>query len=595
MRRTDWLLARPWLVVLAVAFLIVLPMIALGEASAGDSQARLRTAELVALAQAAERAAASMTQSLESVARQISAASTTPKTGKPTPLLLAIESRNTAALSSFASYLVDLMKPEVIRIIVLDDAGTALLFEPYSVLARAGDDLGTRDSVRRVTSASPSYLSGVYETDAGNISASRTRAIGVSSLVTHTDGSRAGVVLAELDVHLLARSLTPLLAAADDLYLLDRDGRLVLRATHAFAADSAVGQDLRSSPPGASAFAGAASIEADDPLGGGKRLIGLAEVKTIGWHILALRSPAIVERELTASLDQARLARLALGAILLLGSALFAAIAGGVLRQRRDFHSALQRNVRLLGDLEVKSSELAAASRHKSEFLANMSHELRTPLNAIIGFSEVLEQRMFGELNERQAEYTRDISTSGRHLLTLVNEILDLAKVEAGRMELEPSAFALAETIHGALAFVRERAAEHRITLGADLPPDLGAVVADERKIRQVLLNLLSNAVKFTPDGGRVTLRARRRDGDLEIAVQDSGIGIAPADLPRVFEEFQQVGPTTDRSREGTGLGLTLAKRFVELHGGRIWVESEVGSGTTFTFAIPMEPAPAPQ
>ena len=251
-------------------------------------------------------------------------------------------------------------------------------------------------------------------------------------------------------------------------------------------------------------------------------------------------------------------------------------------------------NVRLFNQIQQKSQELEVASRHKSEFLANMSHELRTPLNAIIGFSEVLEQRMFGELNERQAEYTRDIATSGRHLLNLVNEILDLAKVEAGRMDLEPSAFAPAATIHGALAFVRERAAEHRITLGADLPPDLGTVVADERKVRQVLLNLLSNAVKFTPDDGRVTLRALRRKGELEVAVQDTGIGIAPADLSRVFEEFQQVGTTTERSREGTGLGLTLAKRLVELHGGRIWVESEVGAGTTFTFAIPIDQPAAP-
>jgi signal transduction histidine kinase len=252
-------------------------------------------------------------------------------------------------------------------------------------------------------------------------------------------------------------------------------------------------------------------------------------------------------------------------------------------------------NVRLIreireksGQLEVANQELAAASRHKSEFLANMSHELRTPLNAIIGFSDVLGQRLFGELNERQAEYTKDIASSGRHLLDLVNEILDLSKVEAGRMELEPSEFALAETIRGALAFVRERAVGHRIELGADVPTDLGTVVADERKVRQVLLNLLSNAVKFTPDGGTIGVRARRRNDEVEVSVRDTGIGIAREDQAKVFDEFQQVGKPTDRSREGTGLGLTLAKRFIELHSGRIWVESEVGTGTTFTFAMPV-------
>ncbi len=240
------------------------------------------------------------------------------------------------------------------------------------------------------------------------------------------------------------------------------------------------------------------------------------------------------------------------------------------------------------GQLEVANQELAAASRHKSEFLANMSHELRTPLNAIIGFSDVLGQRLFGELNERQAEYTTDIASSGRHLLDLVNEILDLSKVEAGRMELEPSEFALADTIRGALAFVRERAATHAIELTDDAPADLGTVVADERKVRQVLLNLLSNAVKFTPDGGTITVRAQRSDGEIEVSVRDTGIGIAPDDRARVFDEFQQVGKPSDRSREGTGLGLTLAKRFIELHGGRIWVESELGKGSTFTFALPL-------
>ncbi|HEV2009453.1 MAG TPA: GAF domain-containing protein [Candidatus Limnocylindria bacterium] len=250
-------------------------------------------------------------------------------------------------------------------------------------------------------------------------------------------------------------------------------------------------------------------------------------------------------------------------------------------------------NTRLLNEIQDKSRQLEAASRHKSEFMANMSHELRTPLNAIIGFSDVLEQRLFGELNERQADYTRDIASSGRHLLDLVNEILDLSKVEAGRMELEPSEFGLAETIHGALAFVRERAASHRIALTADVPTDLGTVVADERKIRQVLLNLLSNAVKFTPDGGTIGVRAGRGDGEVQVAVRDTGIGIAPEDQPKVFDEFQQVGKPSDRSREGTGLGLTLAKRFIELHGGRMWVESAPGRGSTFSFAIPVG-GPAP-
>ena len=160
-------------------------------------------------------------------------------------------------------------------------------------------------------------------------------------------------------------------------------------------------------------------------------------------------------------------------------------------------------------------------------------------------------------------------------------------------MELEPSEFALDETIRGTLAFVRERAVRQGIALGADIPTNLGTVVADERKVRQVLLNLLSNAVKFTPDGGTISVQVRRGDGEVQVSVRDTGIGIASEDQAKVFDEFQQVGKASDRSREGTGLGLTLAKRFVELHGGRIWIESEVGKGTTFIFAIPVRSAAA--
>jgi signal transduction histidine kinase len=221
-----------------------------------------------------------------------------------------------------------------------------------------------------------------------------------------------------------------------------------------------------------------------------------------------------------------------------------------------------------------------------------MSHELRTPLNAIIGFSEVLGERMFGELNDKQAEYTEDILSSGRHLLSLINEILDLSKVEAGRMELELSKFDLPTALENARTFVRERAVRHAITLDLSIDKRLGDFVGDERKIKQILLNLLSNAVKFTPEGGRIGIKARRADGSVEISVSDTGIGIAPEDQPKIFEEFRQVGSDYAHKVEGTGLGLTLAKKFVELHGGRIWVESEVGKGSTFSFVLPERSSP---
>jgi signal transduction histidine kinase len=245
-------------------------------------------------------------------------------------------------------------------------------------------------------------------------------------------------------------------------------------------------------------------------------------------------------------------------------------------------------NARLFHEVADKSRQLEAASRHKSEFLANMSHELRTPLNAILGFSEVLAERMFGEVNEKQAEYLQDILSSGRHLLSLINDILDLSKVEAGRLELELGRFHLPTALDNALTLVRGRATRHGITLTQTVDKRLGDIVADERKVKQILVNLLSNAVKFTPEGGRVVITATAADGVITIAVSDTGIGIAPEDQAAIFEEFRQVGREDARKQEGTGLGLTLAKKLVELHGGRIWVQSYVGQGSTFTFTLPV-------
>jgi GAF domain-containing protein len=243
-------------------------------------------------------------------------------------------------------------------------------------------------------------------------------------------------------------------------------------------------------------------------------------------------------------------------------------------------------NARLFHEIEDKSRQLEAASRHKSEFLANMSHELRTPLNAIIGFSEVLNERMFGELNEKQDEYLKDIYASGQHLLSLINDILDLSKIEAGRMELELAEFSLPVAIDNALILVRERASRRGIRLRSAIDDRVGMIRGDERKVKQVLLNLLSNALKFTPEGGRIDVRAAMTEGMAEISVADTGVGIAPEDQAAIFEEFRQVG-TADKKVEGTGLGLALSRKFIELHGGRIWVHSQPGEGSTFSFTLP--------
>lgn len=250
--------------------------------------------------------------------------------------------------------------------------------------------------------------------------------------------------------------------------------------------------------------------------------------------------------------------------------------------------AALAENTRLLHELEEKSKQLEVASRHKSEFLANMSHELRTPLNAIIGFSDVLLERMFGELNAKQTDYLQDILSSGRHLLALINDILDISKVEAGRVEVELRRFLLTDVLENGLRMIQERANRHNLALRMNMDPAIGLIEADERMIKQVVVNLLSNAVKFTPDGGQIDVSAYPRDDEIWVSVRDTGIGIAPEDQMRIFDEFQQAKSGQTKTEEGTGLGLTLSKKFVELHGGRIWVESEVGVGSTFTFTLPL-------
>ena len=235
-----------------------------------------------------------------------------------------------------------------------------------------------------------------------------------------------------------------------------------------------------------------------------------------------------------------------------------------------------------------RSEDLQKASKAKDEFLANMSHELRTPLNSIIGFSEVLSKEKYGPLNERQTKYTQNILTSGRYLLSLINDVLDLARVESGKMVLEASLFSVKSCLQEASLLMGGLDFSEKVQFVMDLAEDLGDIQADERKIKQVVYNLLSNAVKFTPAGGKIGIRAGRTDAGIEVAVWDTGIGIAPENQGKVFEAFTRVENVYTKGTEGTGLGLTICRKIVELHGGKIWIESaEMGKGTTVKFTIP--------
>jgi GAF domain-containing protein len=245
-------------------------------------------------------------------------------------------------------------------------------------------------------------------------------------------------------------------------------------------------------------------------------------------------------------------------------------------------------NVRLFKEIQEKGRQLEAANKHKSEFLANMSHELRTPLNAVIGFSDLLLEKMFGEMNAKQENYVRNIQSSGKHLLSLINDILDLSKIEAGRMELDVSTVHIPSALQNAMMLIRERAQRQNVELSCNIDSKVAEIPADERKFKQIVLNLLTNAVKFTPEGGRVDVDVRLGNGNLEVSVKDTGVGIAAQNQQAVFEEFRQVGRQYSGKQEGTGLGLALTRRFVELHGGTIRLQSALGKGSTFTFTIPV-------
>jgi len=263
---------------------------------------------------------------------------------------------------------------------------------------------------------------------------------------------------------------------------------------------------------------------------------------------------------------------------------------------RADEIGFLARALRVFRDSDLEKRRLRsdrdnaeAANHAKSEFLANMSHELRTPLNAILGFSEVIKSQMFGPLSGRYRSYAADIFNSGNHLLELINEILDLSKLEAGKLELHEEDVNLGAAVEACMQLVEPQARKTQIRLSASFDDDISLVRVDPRRFRQIMINLLTNAVKFTPDGGRVCVSTFRKNGDLVLTVTDTGIGMAPEEIPKAMASFGQVDSKISRNHEGTGLGLPLTKHLVELHGGALTLESEMNVGTTVTITLPSQ------
>src|SRR6266542_415971 len=228
------------------------------------------------------------------------------------------------------------------------------------------------------------------------------------------------------------------------------------------------------------------------------------------------------------------------------------------------------------------------ASKHKSQFLANMSHELRTPLNAILGYTELILDSIYGDVPEKAHAVLERVQVNGRHLLGLINDVLDLSKIEAGQLTLSLDDYSLGDVVNGVVAAVEPLAAGKRLAFRAEVAPDLPPGRGDERRLSQVLLNLVGNAIKFT-DQGEVKIKASAANGTFTVAVRDTGPGIADADQAKIFEEFQQADNSSTRQKGGTGLGLAIAKRIIEMHGGRLWVESSLGQGSTFSFTLPVK------
>jgi signal transduction histidine kinase len=446
------------------------------------------------------------------------------------------------------------------------------------------------------------------------------------AIARRAGGDDGGVTVAEVNLKFVWDVVSQIkIGSTGVAYVVDADGHLIAHPDISLVlqklnwSDTAQVRLARQSTGGAEDERPLATVATNRE--GQKVLTSSAPISTLGWSVITELQRGEAFAPLVAELYRA-LVLLLLGLALSTMASVFLArrmvqpiraiqqgaaqLAGGDLDQRisvrsgdelealadqfnkmaaalKDSYSGLEHKV------EERTRELEIANRHKSEFLANMSHELRTPLNAIIGFSAMLRERLLGGLSDKQAEFIGDIHASGKHLLSLIDDILDLSKVEAGRMELNLSKVHVASAIDNALTLVRERATRHGIALSANVDDNIGEITVDERKLKQILLNLLSNAVKFTPEGGRIDVSARNLESRVEISVADTGIGIAPEDQAAVFEEFRQVGSDYTKKAEGTGLGLTLTRKFVELHGGMISLTSEPRSGSIFTFTLPRD------
>ncbi len=536
------------------------------------------------------------------IRRSVESVATTPSVQR------AARQRNGEALFPHLERLSRLI-PDIDAAFVADPKGVIVTRNPYTP-ETVGRDFSHRDWYKGVSRQWTSYISEVYRRAASPQSLVTAVAVPIRS---DRDGRRVvGILVAQITLRQLAEYMASFqLEAASSLhiYITDQSGRLVLHP-HVGVGENDK-EDLRnisSDPVVAQVLGGERGIvRRFDVLHNQELFSSFVPVTGLGWGI-------IVQKPVTEVFAPIR--RLSwnvgiLSVILLALTGSLAAFAANAYSTVRTLTEQLEsQNIELKtqqeqlvtiniqleahqGELQQKNRALERASQFKSEFLASMSHEIRTPLNSILGFSELLQDKVGGDLTEKQLHYVHNVHTAGRHLLGLINDILDISKIEAGKMELHPETVDVRGAMEDTRVIVSSLATRKNITLTVQVDDGVGTVQADPGRFKQIMFNLLSNAIKFTPEGGQVHISARRVpafpscDG-LEISVRDTGIGIRREDQERIFLEFERVERPEARAQEGTGLGLALTKKLVELHGGTIRVESEPGQGSIFTFAVPL-------
>jgi signal transduction histidine kinase/ActR/RegA family two-component response regulator len=561
------LFLRPWLAVALVALLILVPSYVVTDATLSDTNARLEAQRRAEQARSAETGAKIVGERLQGVELDLAAIAST------TSMQDAVAAGDTTRLATLGRQFRPVVgiDGETLILFIEDARGTLLALDPPDATL-VGRDFSQRDYFVGVAKEWKPYVSEAFQGAAKGNPATTVVAVPVFG----ANDRPVGVLGAALDLTRAAAWLTAL-SANEDVYLVDQKGRLL---THVRDPLGQSLQDLSADPSIAAALKGAAVIaNAPDPLSGKNSLVATAMVPGASWQIVVVDQADKVAAELSPLVQTMLWIRLATILIVLGLTLVLSRAVRGLVAQRIQL-AASERTARA-------AQELAdAANQHKSEFLANMSHELRTPLNAIIGFSELLQEQLLPTMNDRQRRYLANVREAGGHLLGLINDVLDISKVEAGRIELRPEMIVLEALLAPVLAAAREAARAQDVEFTTASDGDQRSIHVDVGRVRQVLFNLLSNAVKFTPAGGRVNLLVTIDRGALDVVVSDTGIGIPTAQQSRVFGTFERFHEGS-YAAPGTGLGLALTKRLIELHHGTIDFISREGEGSTFHVRLP--------